>query len=112
MYICLTSHIDNSHDPESRVHIGLLFPTLVRQVGLVYVVLCNRTVSQHIPEMMQDLSPIPCVIPTARLGEERVCYQWAHQGSEPNEEMKSLGKCRKNEKRNVNSLTLYYTHIK
>ncbi|TNN57065.1 hypothetical protein EYF80_032730 [Liparis tanakae] len=26
----------------------------------------------------------------ARLGEERIGNQWAHQGSEPNEEMKSL----------------------
>lgn len=40
--------------------------------------------------MMHDLSPVPCVIPTARLWEKRICNQWAHQGSKPNEEMKSL----------------------
>lgn len=88
LHIC--SYIDKCHDPESIVHIGLLFPSLVGQVALSYVVLCNRTVSQHVSEMMHDLSPIPCVIPTARLWEERICNQWTHQGSEPNEEMKSL----------------------
>lgn len=61
------SYIDERHDPEGVVHIGLLFLSLMGQVALSYVVLYNRTVSQHVPEMMHDLSAIPCVIPTARL---------------------------------------------
>lgn len=72
------------------MHIGLLYPSLVDQVALIDAVLHNRTVSQHVPEMMNHLSPVPCVIPTARLREERICNQGAHQGSEPDEEMKSL----------------------
>lgn len=60
--------------------------------AMSYVVLHNGTVSQHVSEMMHDLSLIPCVIPTACLGEERISNQWAHQGSKPNKEMKSLHK--------------------
>ena len=68
LYICSASYIDKCHDPESIVHIGLLYLSLVIwQVALSYVVLRNRTVSQHVPEMMHDLCPILCVIPTARL---------------------------------------------
>lgn len=61
------SYIDKRHDPEGIVHIGLLFPSLMGQVALIYAVLCNWTVSQHVPEMMHGLSLIPCVIPTACL---------------------------------------------
>lgn len=59
-------YINKSHNPECIVHIGLL-PSLMGQLALSYVVLCNRTVSQHAPEMMHDLCLVPCVIPTARL---------------------------------------------
>lgn len=61
------SYIDERHDPEGVVHIRILFHSLMGQVALSYVVLSNGTVSQHVPEMMYDLSAIPCVIPTARL---------------------------------------------
>lgn len=90
--VVICSYIDKRHDPERIVHIGLLFPCLMGQVALGYVVICNRTVSQHVSEMMYELTVIGCVIPTACLWEERICNQWAHQGSEPNEEMKSLKK--------------------
>ena len=60
------SYVDKCHDPESIVYVGL-FPSLMGQVALSYVVRCNLTVSQHVPEMMHDLSPILCVVPTARL---------------------------------------------
>lgn len=65
----------------------------MEQVALSYIVLyivLYPTVKQHVPEMMYDLSPIPCVIPTACLWEKRISNQRAHQGSKPNEEMKSL----------------------
>lgn len=88
--ICSVSYIDESHDPERIVHTGILFHMLVGQDGLIYVVVCNWAVSQHASEMMDELTVIACVIPTACLWEERICNQWAHQGSEPNEEMKSL----------------------
>lgn len=92
------SYINNCHDPERVVHNGLLCLSLMGQIALSYVVLCNGTVSQHVSEMMHDLSPVPCVIPTARLRKERICNQWAHQGSEANEEMKSLQNVDKGQK--------------
>lgn len=75
------------------MHTGLLhLPSLMRKVALSNVVLCDRTVPQHVPEMMYDLCLVPCMIPTARLGEERICNQRAHQGAEPNKEVQSLQK--------------------
>ena len=61
------SYVDERHDPEGVVHIGILLHSLMGQVALSYVVLSNGTVSQHVPEMMYDLSAIPRVIPTAHL---------------------------------------------
>lgn len=88
---CWVSYINKCHDPESVLHNGLLFlPSIMWQVALSCVVLHNRTVSQHAPEMMHDLGLIPRMIPTACFGEERICNQWAHQGTEPNEEVQSL----------------------
>lgn len=83
------SYINKRHDPESIAHNGLLL-SFMGQLALSYVVLCNRTVSQRVPEMMHDLCGILCVIPAARLREERICNQWAHQGPEADEKMKSL----------------------
>lgn len=77
------------------MHIGVLFPSLMGQVARSYVVLRDRAVSQHVSEMMHELTAIICVIPTACLWEERICNQWAHQGSKPNEKVKSLQKCGK-----------------
>lgn len=70
------------------------FVCLMGKVSLIYVVLCNWTVSQHVPEMMHDLSPVLCVVPTPSFRKERICNQWAHQGSKPNEEVQSLQKNR------------------
>lgn len=77
------------------MHSGVLFHCLMGQVALIYVVLCNRAVSQHVSEMMYGFGAILCVIPAACLREERICNQRAHQGSEPDEKMESLQKCRK-----------------
>lgn len=88
----LVSYVDKCHDPEGVVHNGLLYLCLMGQVALIDVVPCDGTVSQHAPEVMHDLSAILCVVPTACLWEEGICNQWAHQGSEPDEEMKSLQK--------------------
>lgn len=56
------------------------------------VMLHYRTVSQHVPKVMYHLGVIPRVVPTARFREERISNQRAHQGSEPNEEVKRLQK--------------------
>lgn len=61
------SYIDKCHDPESILHNGLLVPSRGGHPTLTDVVLCNGTVSQHVPEMMMDLSPVGCVVPAARL---------------------------------------------
>lgn len=90
------SYVNKGHDPESVLHYGLLLHH--SSLTESYVVLCNRAVSQHVPEMMHYLSPILCVIPTAVLREERICNQWAHQCPEPDEEMKSLQNVDKDKK--------------
>lgn len=77
------------------MHIGGLPPRLSGRVALGYVVVCDRAVSEHAPEMMDELSAVACVIPTARLWEEGISNQRAYQGSESNEEVKSLQKCQK-----------------
>lgn len=64
-------------------------------VALIYVVLHNRAVSQHVSEMMYGFAGVLCVVPAACLREEGICNQRAHQGSEPDEKMESLQKCRK-----------------
>lgn len=72
------------------MHSGLLPPRLVGRVAQSYVVHCDRTVPQHVPEMMHHLRPVPCAIPAARLREEGIRNQRTHQGPEPDEEVKSL----------------------
>lgn len=37
------------------------------QVALIYAVVCDGAVSQHVSEMMYELTVIVCVIPTACL---------------------------------------------
>lgn len=60
-------HVDKCHDPESVVHIGAISPCLGGRVALGYVVVCDGAVSEHAPEMMNQLSAVACVIPTACL---------------------------------------------
>lgn len=86
-----SSYIDECHDPKCVLHVGVL----VGRVALIYVVRHDRAVSQHVSEMMYGFAGILCVIPAARLREEGIRNQRAHQGSEPDEKMESLQKCRK-----------------
>lgn len=61
------SYINKSHDPEGVVHGGVLFRRLTGPVAVVCVVLCDRAVSEHASEMMDELSAVARVIPTAGL---------------------------------------------
>lgn len=88
------AYIDKRHDPERIVDIGVLFPSL-RVRALTHVVVCEWAASQHVSEIMYELTVRRRDIPTAALWEERICNQWAHQGSEPYEKMKSLQKSSK-----------------
>lgn len=87
------SYVNERHDPESVVHVGVLFPRLPGQVAVVHVVVCDRAVSEHASEVMDDLGAVGGVIPAACLRQEGIRNQRAHQGSEPNEEVKSLQTC-------------------
>lgn len=70
------------------------FVFLMEMVSLINVVVYNWTVSQHAPEMMHDLSPVPCVVPKPTFRKERICNQRAHQGAEPDKKVQSLQKSR------------------
>lgn len=61
------SYINKSHDPEGIVHVGVLLPRRTGRVAVVDVVLCDRAVSEHASEMMDDLGAVAGVIPTAGL---------------------------------------------
>lgn len=61
------SHINESHDPEGVVHVGVLLPRPTGRVAVADVVLCDRAVSEHASEMMDDLGAVARVIPTAAL---------------------------------------------
>lgn len=60
-------YVDKCHDPESVVHNGALSPQLSGRVALGYVVVSDGAVSEHASEMMNELSAVACVIPTACL---------------------------------------------
>lgn len=79
------------------MHVGVF----MGHVALIYVVPHNRAVSQHVSEMMYGFAGVLCVVPAACLREEGIRNQRAHQGSEPDEEVESLQKCRKARAKNT-----------
>lgn len=60
-------YVDQGHDPESVVHVGVLPPWLGGGVALADVVLHDGAVSEQVSEVVNHLGAVARVVPTARL---------------------------------------------